>query len=261
MNLKIIKKKLSQSNIGSKIIFLEEIDSTNTYAKSISNEVLHGTVVIAEKQNLGKGRNGKTWKSPSGVGIWMSVILKSMIDVENIAKVPSMISLAVREGIEKSIGLQTQIKWPNDIIVNKKKVCGILSESLLKSGTVDYIIIGIGVNVNQDESFFCDIPWSSSLSIEKGRKFEREEIIGNILVCIEKYYNKFVKTKSLDIDELSKNSVFMNKMVRVSLENEEVIGEVTGFKEDGSILIKSSGEIINTNSLKVSVRGMNGYID
>lgn len=261
MNLKIIKEQIGQSNVGHKIIFLEEIDSTNVYTKNIACKVSHGTVVIAEKQNSGKGRHGKTWESPPGVGIWMSVILKLAIDVEDLLKVPSIASLAVREGIEKDTGLQTQIKWPNDIIVNKKKVCGILTESLLQNSTADYIIIGIGVNVNQDESFFENIPWASSLSIEKGRKLVREELIGSILVSIEKYYNEFVKTKSLDLDELYKNSALMNKTVRVSFENEEIIGKVTGFKEDGSILIKSSDKIININSLKVSIRGINGYID
>jgi BirA family biotin operon repressor/biotin-[acetyl-CoA-carboxylase] ligase len=195
----------------------------------------------------------------------MSIIIKPTMDIKEIAKISPLTGLCIQRALSESTDMDVGIKWPNDIIINKKKVCGILVESIIENEEIKCIIIGIGVNVNQEQKDFThDLEHASSLKIQKGQAFLREDVICKILYCFEKYYDEFLKTKILDIKELIRTSVIINKKVTVVLNStgESIIGNVVGFLNDGSILVKDENDqIININSSKVSIRGINSYLD
>lgn len=264
LDIKKIKEQLKTNIIGSKIYYYSVVDSTNTTAKRFSdNKNEHGSVIIAESQRKGRGRQNKSWDSPAFVGVWMSIILQNPeICIMDVSKITSVVGLAVQKAIKKVLDMDVFIKWPNDIIVNNKKVCGILVESLIKGQTLKSIIIGIGVNVNQDKEHFINLEHATSLKIEKGQNISREEVITNILYFLEEEYNKFIKEKKVDINELRKTSILFNKKVRVLDKAKEITAEVIDFLEDGSILIKDeNNRIINIKSCNVSIRGLNSYLD
>ena len=132
-----------------------------------------GILVVAESQNSGKGRRGRVWKSPAGSGIWMSFLLKPQIRPEYASRLTLVAAMAVSAGIEEVTGLTSQIKWPNDLVLSGKKICGILTEMSTDLDTIRYIIVGIGINVNTS-SFPEEIrETATSLYLESGRKWKR----------------------------------------------------------------------------------------
>ena len=149
-----IESQLDDKNIIKKIQFFEEIDSTNTQAKLYAEQGEEsGTLFVAEKQNGGRGRRGHNWISPAGSGIWMTLLLRPDIEPVNACMLTIVSAMAVtsaikREANEQGVDIECQIKWPNDVVVNKKKMCGILTEMSAQMEAVNYVVIGIGINVN-----------------------------------------------------------------------------------------------------------------
>ena len=144
-----IESQIETKWAGRTTVYFDEVDSTNTRAKFLAEEgAVHGTLVAAEQQNAGKGRRGHTWESPRGNGIWMTLILKPDILPQSASMVTLIAALAIARSIKKSYGLDAKIKWPNDIVINGKKVCGILTEMSSDIETINYIIIGMGINAN-----------------------------------------------------------------------------------------------------------------
>ena len=173
--------------IGQKVIYYPRLTSTMEVAKQeVQQGAAEGTIVIADEQTTGKGRMNRVWLSPRG-SIALSIIL-----YPSLVSLPYLImlaSLAVVHSIEAAAGLRSQVKWPNDILINGRKVCGILIESSVRGSIVDYAIIGIGVNVNLELSDFPEIlPAATSLSDELGREVSRLSLIRRLLVEIEKLY-------------------------------------------------------------------------
>ncbi|MCT4620738.1 MAG: biotin--[acetyl-CoA-carboxylase] ligase [Marinisporobacter sp.] len=252
--------------IGSKIHHVESIDSTNNMAKKMASEgAKEGTVIIAEEQTGGRGRLGRSWVSPKGTGIWMSIILRPPIDPTEAAKITQITAAAVATGLRNMIGEDVGIKWPNDIIIHKKKTCGILTEMSAELNSVNYIIVGIGINVNVDIDEFPEDVRSVATSIKAymGKTVSRKEIVKEILFAFEELYSDFIENKNIkkSIDICKKYSVTLGKQVKIRTKGEEVIAEAIDLTEDGQLLIKNElGEVKTVLSGEVSVRGLTDYV-
>lgn len=249
--------------IGKHIKHFDTIDSTNKKAKELAYESCEGTVVIAEEQTLGKGRIGRDWISPRNKGIWMSIILKPDLEPSKVSKVTQIGAVAVFKALEK-MNIRSQIKWPNDILINGKKVSGILTEMSGELNMVDYIIMGIGVNVNLDE---IDIPdelkyKATSIKIEEGKELDRKVLTANILGEFEKLYIEFKKQGDITevIEILKENSALIGKEVRVVNRDKERIGMAVDINENGELVVDFEDGRENIYSGEVSIRGIDGYV-
>ena len=182
--------RLNTDIIGKKIIHFETIDSTNDYAKKIALKEVEGTVIISEEQTKGRGRLKRQWHSKYKEGIWMSIILKPDI----IPKKSSFITLIAGASIVNvlnKLGVKAFIKWPNDIIINNKKIAGILTELSTEIDKINYIILGIGINVKTTE-FSQEISKIATSLYKEGYKISRVDIITNIITEFENLYLQYI---------------------------------------------------------------------
>jgi BirA family biotin operon repressor/biotin-[acetyl-CoA-carboxylase] ligase len=261
-----IKENLHTNFIGQHIQFLEEVDSTNLYAKRMAeNSFEDGTVIIAEEQLKGKGRMGRDWVSPKGKGIWMTLMLKPKISPADAAKITLLAACAVCRAIEEIGGVYPKIKWPNDIVLNGKKLCGILTEMSVELDEINYLIVGIGVNVNIE---LDDLPKqiqniATSIQIEKGSSIIRKELAATIMNNFESYYSTFISKGSIKdyINEYKEKSAILGKEVRVISSSLELQGTVADISEEGQLLLRlEDGSLKEIISGEVSVRSLKGYI-
>ena len=249
---------------GGRTVYFDATDSTNAQAKRLAEaHAPHGTLVVSDRQDGGKGRRGRSWASPSGVGIWMSLILRPEIAPSSASMLTLAAALAVREGIQEETGLSPLIKWPNDLVLNGKKICGILTEMSTELMEIQYVITGIGINVNQRE-FPSEIrDTATSLSLEAGRCFRRSSLIAAILKAFEKDYTAFLKTGDLSLLLEEYNACLVNRGKEVCIldPSGEYRAVAEGIDESGSLLVTlpdgTRREII---SGEVSVRGIYGYV-
>ena len=245
----------------------DSVGSTNTVLKDLAaNGSKSGTVVIADHQASGKGRRGRSFESPSGVGIYLSYLLKPQSGLNRISDLTSWTAVAVSDAIRNAYGLETSIKWVNDLLMNKKKICGILTEVTVEgeSGFIDTCIIGIGINVN--ESSFPDElkDIATSISIENGGKiFERAKLAAEIIKSMDRlkdnwpddsYYLE--KYRELNITTGSKITAFP-----ITKDNSQgKSGTALEINEDFSLKVQfDDGSIEDLKSGEVSVRGLYGY--
>lgn len=260
-----IQKELNTEFVGRNIIHFESIDSTNAKAKDLAlspNE--DGVIVIAEKQTMGKGRLGRNFISPKGKGIWMSIILKPDINPLKVSLVTQIAAAAINNAF-KEMAISTFIKWPNDILLNNKKICGILTEMNAELTKVNFIIIGIGINVNLDEDDFTEElkETATSIKIETGRKLDRKEIVARILNNFEPLYRDFVDKEYIDetIRICRENSILIGKEVRVIKKGKSVKAEVLDINSKGELVVKyENGNIEELISGEISIRGLDSYV-
>ena len=251
------------------VIVYDETDSTNNRAKDFGkNGCVDGTLVISDCQTAGRGRIGRSFSSPSGEGIYMSLLLKPEIDESLISQVTLLSGLAISRALNNDFQINTNIKWPNDLLLNQKKITGILTEKC-----EDFIVIGIGINVNNkqfDESI-KDI--ATSLYLETGKKYERENIIEKIMKEFSDLYFTFLKEQNLKsiIDEYNSKLISYDKDIYVipyemtgKLNNSYQITDDTlpifhcmGIAPDGSLICRdSSGKLSQLNTGEISIRNV-----
>lgn len=242
-----IKNKLATKYVGQQIHFFKTINSTNIMAKELANHgAVNGTIVVTEKQEQGRGRLGRQWISPQGKGIWFSLILTPEISPTEAPKYTILAGVAVAKVINRYIGIKTGIKWPNDILVNEKKVCGILTEMNAEIDKVNYIIVGIGINVNINKSSFPaeikDI--ATSLSAESGHKVDRVGLLQEILGELEQLNEQFINGNFNNIlAQWRQLSVTINKPVTITMLKEQFTGIAVDIEQDGSLVIqKENGQ-------------------
>ncbi|MDF2591343.1 MAG: biotin--[acetyl-CoA-carboxylase] ligase [Clostridia bacterium] len=261
-----IKGNINTEVIGQNLKFFDQVDSTNLYAKRIAEGgFLDGTVIMAEEQLNGRGRMGRNWVSPKGKGIWMTIMLKPKIKPADASKVTLLAACAVCKAIEEVSGLSPRIKWPNDIVLNGKKLCGILTEMNAEIDEINYLIIGIGINVNIDlEDFPQELQSiATSIKIEKGDRVVRKELAAAIINGFESYYKGFMNTGSIKdyINEYKEKSAVLGKEVKVTSSSMELQGTIVDISEEGQLQLKlHDGSIKEIISGEVSVRGLTGYI-
>ncbi len=190
-----INLHLQSNKLGQDIRYKEEVISTQQHAHQWAREgAPEGALFVAEQQTEGKGRLGRPWHSPPRTGIWMSLILRPPIPLTEASHLTILASLGIKQGIERVTGLPIQIKWPNDLMINGKKICGILTELRGEQDRIHYVIFGIGVNVNTPVEKFPEELRSiaTSLAIEAGQTFHRATLIAAILEELEKVYEQYL---------------------------------------------------------------------
>lgn len=259
-----IKSLMHTDWVAKEVLYFDTIDSTNTKAQELAEKGYpSGTLVVADKQESGKGRRGRSWVSPSGTGIFMTLMIKPDINPNNASMLTLVAALAVAKAITSVTGEKALIKWPNDIVVNGKKVCGILTEMNAQFDYINHIVVGIGINVH-NESFPEEISqMASSLMIEAGgKRFHRAQIIAETMSYFEQYYDTFLKTQDLSalVREYDELLVNRNKSVRVLDPKEPFDGKAMGITPKGELIVDTWESRKLVSSGEVSVRGIYGYV-
>jgi len=224
--------------IGKEIQCHDRLDSTNTYAYRSAEEGLkEGSVIVAESQTRGKGRLGRHWVSPKRVGIYLSCVLRPRILPQEVSKITLAVAVAAAKAIRQNSGLETLIRWPNDILVNKKKVCGILTEMKAEQDKVDFVVVGIGVNVNTSKK---DLPpEASSLKAELGRKVSRIALARELLQQLDHWYLTLTEDGFEPIiEEWHNYSGALGSRVKVICYNRELEGQVQDVDKDGALIVR-----------------------
>ena len=258
-----IEKSLNTRYMGRKFIYHETVTSTNDVCKEIADESPEGTAVTCDEQTGGKGRLGRVWKSPKGTGVWISIILKPDISPMSVSSVTLAAGLAVCRTVKKVSGLEAGIKWPNDVYVNGRKLCGILTEMSAQIEKVDYVIVGIGINANT-EYFPEELEYiACSLYTEACVKFDRNLIIKTLLEEFENIYDKFnMYGFSAIRSEYEKECINIGRRVNV-ISKDGFEGTAIGVNSDGELMVrKDTGEEVTVFSGEVSIRNINqgGFI-
>lgn len=249
--------------VGKKVKYFENIDSTNVVASHMAEEgAEHGTLVFANQQTMGKGRRGRTWISKPGTGIYMTLILKPDI-LPNEASMLTLVSaLAVVKALEEVAGIEGKIKWPNDVVVNGKKICGILTEMSAQIDYISYIVVGIGINVLGEEIDEEIKNMATSLYLETGKKINRMEFMEKIWEKFEAYYEIFLKTKDMSALEKEYNSYLANCKEKVCVLDPKgkYEGTAQGINSQGELIVDTWEARRLVSSGEVSVRGIYGYV-
>jgi BirA family biotin operon repressor/biotin-[acetyl-CoA-carboxylase] ligase len=240
-NEETLKNKLAGKLIGHQVYFFSEIDSTNNEAHRLGVDgAPEGTVVIADSQTKGKGRLQRAWHSPAGMNIYTSIILRPDLKPDHAPQISILAGVSVAEIMDNFCPGMVNLKWPNDVLLQGKKVCGILAQMKTSANRVDFIILGIGINVNIDYNQLSqDIKnTATSLTIETGRKISRQELIIGLYENLAKWYKKLmeggfgaVKEKWLSMAPM------IGQRVQIMSENEVISGKALGIDEQGALLL------------------------
>ena len=247
---------------GKTVHFARETDSTNLWIKRLAKEgASEGTLALAEFQSAGRGRLGRSWEVPEGTSVMMSILLRPKFEPQYAPTLTLVMGMAVAKAV-KSLGFDVSIKWPNDVVVSHKKICGILTEMGVRDGKIDYAVIGVGINVNIREFPEEMADKATSLYLESGREFDRSQIPGLVMEAFEKYYEKFAATCDLSGLKEEYESILANynQPVRV-LAKEPYEGVARGITDGGELLVeKTDGTIATVSAGEVSVRGLYSYV-
>lgn len=232
---------LRTKEFGRNVHAFETIDSTNTYAKSLSEyEAAHGTIVIADEQTAGRGRMHREWISAKGKNLLFTLILYPNFGLEKISLLPFVGSLAVTDAIETVTGLSATCKWPNDVMINGKKVCGMLLESAAGNSRNNKVLLGIGVNVNQDEFPEELKNKASSLKNESGATVDRVRLLATILEEMENRYNQLANFPSQRLlSDWKMKALLFGKKITVLESEFSFNATAIDVAEDGSLIIQT----------------------
>ncbi len=230
--------QLNTEVIGARIYSYDEIDSTNDAAhKLAASGESEGTVVIAEYQTKGRGRLGRKWVSPKGKGAYFSVILRPEILPREVSLITLLSSLSVAKTIRKELDLSAFIKWPNDVLLNGQKVCGILTELNGEIDKINYVIVGIGININTKKELLPE--GATSLLAEKGAKVLRLDFVKEIFKGLDRYYKIFKEGGRPDIiKDYKRISSVLDRMVCIEYHNTSVSGHVVDVDEEGALILR-----------------------
>lgn len=258
-----LKRNLDTECIGKDILCFDSIDSTNTYVKNNYEKLNDGTVVIAEKQTDGRGRLGRSFVSLPGVGIYMSVLLKPE-KLDKVSFLTAITGVCVCNAIEKVTAARPKIKWTNDIIMQNKKVCGILTEMGVEgeTGKIQYVVIGMGINVNQTEEDFPKELRNIAGSIREacGKKIGRVELCRSVIEEMDVVLSDIDGHYSKCLDLYRKDCMNIGRRILVMKTQEGTEAEAVAVEEDFSLRVRyPDGKEESIKSGEVSIRGMMGY--
>lgn len=249
--------------VGETIVYYQATDSTNTQAKRLAEEGAgHGTLVVAGRQEAGRGRRGRFWESPEKDGIFMTVILRPEFKPEKASMLTLVAAMAVVKAIQAMLDLPAKIKWPNDIVLNGKKICGILTEMNTEIETINYVVIGIGINVSNQKFEKETAAIATSIVMEGGRHIHRAKLINAVWEQFEDYYKKFCAVGDLSFieKEYDKYLVNIGRQVHILDPREPFDGVARGISHTGELIVETDDGIKQVSSGEVSVRGIYGYV-
>ena len=245
MSADSIRLHMISVKMGSNIHYYETVASTQKIANELANNgAPEGTIVVADEQTAGRGRLARQWVSPKGTGIWMSLILKPDIPIFQAPQLTLLSAVAAVQGIEQATGAKPEIKWPNDLLMNGRKVSGILTEMQAEADGIHSVIIGIGINVNQQQSDFpAELQTiATSLAIETGTRQSREACMAAILAQFESLYSRYCESGFSEIKHLwEKHAISIGKVVTAVTARERITGTALGITDEGVLLVKDEG--------------------
>ncbi len=247
--------------LGKEHLHFEQLSSTNDYLKQNAAALSHGTVATADFQTAGKGRSGRAWQDNARAGLAFSVLLRPP-SVHHTQLLPLVCALAVKSAIYSLYGVNSGIKWPNDIVLNKKKLCGILCEGVLLGQTA-YAVCGIGINVMQQEADFHKdgLDHATSLLVETGMRRSVDEVAAAVMIELERYYDRYI-TQGIAalLSEYEAACVTLGRQVKVIQNGAEREGRAVGLTQNGALLVDFAGIVAEINAGEASVRGLYGYV-
>ena len=263
-NKQALEYAIKTEKMGRPLYFYPETDTTNDRIRELALEgAAEGTLAVAEMQTAARGRRGRAWQAPADSGIWMSLLLRPDIPPTQASVLTLLTGIALTEALEDVTGLEVGIKWPNDIVVAGKKICGILCEMKLDGTRLDYCVAGVGVNVGNQE-FAEDIrDKATSLEEQLGGRIDREGLLQAILARFERGYEEFLHCEDLSFlrEEYNAWLVNQNRQVRVLEPQGEYEGVAKGITPTGELLVEcSDGQVQKVYAGEVSVRGLYGYV-
>lgn len=264
LSYEIIKNVLESNNLnGYDVIYLEETQSTNDYAKKEPLNKAFNNIIVADSQTQGRGRLGRSFLSRKGEGIFMTLVVRPQKEMSQVAGITLVTAMALSKALDRVTGLKTKIKWPNDIILNGKKVSGILTELKNVSGEPASVIVGIGINVyNRD--FEGELgKKATSLFMEMGEGLpKRADIIAEIVKSFQEYYESFIENENLSFMLTDYNDRLINygKEVVANYRGEQKTGRQLGISEDGALQVLIEGRVENIASGEIFIRGVEGYV-
>ena len=238
---------LETSCVGNNIEYHGQIDSTNQRAQILAEQgAAEGTVVLAESQQAGRGRMGRSWSSPPGVNVYTSVILRPSLALAEASQLTFMAAVAVARALEQACGVMVNVKWPNDILLNGKKVAGLLNELSAETEGIHYVVLGIGVNLNMDAAQFPDdlrYP-ATSIKLETGNHVERNMFVRTLYTEIDSLYQLLLERGFAPI-RLAWESLFALNGIKVEIDDggSGIHGIVAGIAEDGALLVDTGAAL------------------
>lgn len=253
---------------GKNIVYYKETDSTNLRARQLGDQgAPHGTLVLTDRQTAGRGRRGRVWESPGGSNIYMSILLRPDIAPDRAPMLTLVMACSIVEGINRCMqgkdGLDIKIKWPNDIIVNGKKLVGMLTEMNTEIEYINHVTVGVGINVNVPRFPESLQETATSLYMECGHAVKRAPIIAAAMESLERNYRIFMETQDMTglMEKYSKYLVNRNKEVMILGAKEQYKAFALGINRAGELIVrKEDGTEDTVYAGEVSVRGVYGYV-
>lgn len=249
-----VTDELKTRRLGKKIYYFDTVDSTQNFATSIAkNKDDFGAVIIAESQTSGKGRRGRQWVSPKG-GIWLSIILEPNFDIYKITLIPFAVAIALANAIQKTLNIKTELKWPNDLTLNSKKVAGIIIDVTIESTKIESIVIGIGINFQvKTKQIETKIKKSGNFygvnTLLKNEKTKPAKLVKEFLVELESVLESLQANKTQQITEQwMKNSSTIGRTITVTDGDTKISGRAMGLDTDGSLIVKQGSKSIRVTS-------------
>ncbi len=237
-----LKTLMRTSKLGCEILVFRRVGSTNDVAIELARSGSpEGTLVVAEEQTRGRGRLGRSWFSPPGTGLWFSIVLKPSLKAEDVVTVSLAVALGVAEVLRKSYSIPAELKWPNDVVVGARKICGILTEGDFVEGHIESVVVGVGINVlNEPDDFpprLRDV--ATSIRIETGVSPSRSQVLTDILEGVEKRYLELCEKgfPSLRHDIL-KLSGLIGKLITVETAASKIVGLAHDIDRDGALVVR-----------------------
>lgn len=268
---RLIQAQLQQllhqpQGVGCQLICLEEVDSTNTHLNQLALQgAPHGTVVTAETQTAGRGRRGRSFHSPQGTGLYCSTLLRPSCSSAEIANLTAWVAVALSDAIAQCCNLQPEIKWTNDLVLQGKKICGILTELGLESesDSVDYVVVGCGINVNQTKADFPQEIQSMATSLAEvaGKPIQRTPLCAAILTALNQMFLDFPTEKETYLNKYRNRCITLGKEIQVTQGSTHYQAIAQEIDQDFRLVVQDTqGETRVLSTGEVSVRGMYGYI-
>jgi BirA family biotin operon repressor/biotin-[acetyl-CoA-carboxylase] ligase len=237
----IIRNKLSQSIFAENIVFHETVDSTNTLLRDLAARgAAEGTIVIAEEQTAGRGRMGRAWLSPGHSNLYVSLLLRPSVHPDQVFVLTMVMALATIEGVEAVSGLSPMIKWPNDLYAGGRKLGGILTELSVKDRAVEYVILGLGLNVNWNPGEERGIIYpATSVLRETGRKISRNGLLVKILISFEDYYCRVLAGNIAEFyEKWNDRSMLLGRPVEIKTRDGSLFGRALRIDLKGALVIE-----------------------
>lgn len=253
----IVNIEIKNNQLLNQAFVQPQVDSTQILAKSLVTNHEGNFIVLSDEQTQGRGRFNREWSSIKGKGLWMTVVLRPDISIQKMATFNLFISLAIQEVMEEFYGVPSKIKWPNDIYINNKKVCGFLTEMIADTDGVNAIICGIGINLNQTQQDFDNVNQTraTSLNIESKKKIDPYPFLTQLLHAIETKYEQFLNVPFSDIKEVYKSkSMIWDKALIYTQGNKRIKGRAIDIQDNGFLtVISEDGELNEFMSADIEI--------